>query len=106
MSVEALKSVWMLSGEFLCTCFDAFEQLLKIAKQDNNPWPYLFQSYNVTPCHPPKLSNTRSVMAGIFNTLVNHMNTVWHLPKYLLIIIDKDLLEDAALFDYGCDKNS
>ena len=41
------------------------------------------------------------MMARIFNALVNRMNTDWYLPKYLIIVLDQDLITEAAVFDYG-----
>ena len=91
----------MLGSEFLRLMYHTFEQLLQIAKQDNKPWLYIMCYYKVEPLHPPKLSNNRAFLSCILNALVKKMNEHWHLPKYLLIIIDQDLIEETAVFDYG-----
>ena len=101
VNIEALNTVWLLGGDFLRMMFHSLEQLLTMAKQDNKPWPYLMHYYNVDPLHLPQLSNNRALLSCILNALVKKMNTDWHLLKYLLILIDQDLIAESGVYDYG-----
>ena len=50
----------------------------------------------------PQWSNIRSFLARVFNRLVKQLNEEpFILPRYIIITLDKDLIQSADLFDYG-----
>ena len=101
--MKALHSTWFLGDDSLRRFFDAFTDMKKTARDENHQIPYLFDYYNVESFHAPQLSNNRSVMARIVNTLIKEMNSPahQHLPRYIVILLDKDLVHEANVFDFG-----
>ena len=95
----------MASGcDFLRTIFASFRSMKLLAIHKGKPRPYLFKHYNVNELHVPANSNVRSFLARVINLLVCKLNDEagsYHLPKYVLFIIDLDLIANADLYDYG-----
>ena len=61
--------------------------------------PFFFEYYNLSAYY--KTSDVRTpVLARINNALVEAMNKEIKLPRYILIIPDKDILEDAKFDNY------
>ena len=59
-------------------------------------------NHNIEPLHADTWSNIRSFLARVYNQLVKALNTeLYVLPRYILIILDKDLISNAELFDFG-----
>ena len=101
--VKALHSTWFLGDDSLRRFFDTFTDTRKSAKDENRQLPYLFDYYNVESFHALQLLNNRSVLVRIINTLTKEMNspTHQHLPCYIVILLDKDLVHEANVFDFG-----
>ena len=75
---------------------------------NGNP-PYVWEQYNAVGCYPGINSHNRSVAARIFNELVFRLNkkseTADHrLPKYIVILPDRDLLMDINFNNFGIEK--
>ena len=102
-NIKAWKESWMLGDEFLREMFTSLKTLQSHLKEDDKSAPYIFQHYNVMDVIPPKLSNVRSFLARIINAMVNMLNRhdVPYLPRYLMIFLDKDLITNARVYDFG-----
>ena len=57
--------------------------------------------YNVVLYFASASSRVQSVMAKIVNPVVEGLNSKERLPKYVLILVDKDLIENLNYFEYG-----
>ena len=68
--------------------------------------PYLLKHYNVEPFHSTVNPLTRSFLAWVVNAFAKGLNDQRppHLPRYLLIMLDKDLLQNLGIYDYGLSK--
>ena len=102
--VAALQSIWFVGDETLHKLADEYDSMKRHAAHNKHSHLYINSYYNVQFLHPKCWSNVRSVMAQILNALVNHMNRSDikpHLPKYILNLMDKDLIADMKIFDYG-----
>ena len=100
-NIEALKLVWILGDAFLREIVPTLRTIKIQSKKNNNPL-YLTDNYNVETLHADRWSNIRSFLARLFNHLVTALNTPpYVLPRYILIIIDRDLITNAELYDYG-----
>ena len=101
--VAALKDMWVVGDGFLHDCFSTFQATRMEARIDKTKPPYLHDYYNVQffMCQP--LSNVKSVEARIVNLLIEGLNNKLKLPKYILIIPEKDFLAGMVprLFDHG-----
>ena len=65
--------------------------------------PYLFEYYNVFRFWKSS-ANSRHTIGRVLNAFINALNQGRCLPRFLLIILDKDVIEDVNVFDYGAAK--
>ena len=101
-NIEALKSVWLLGEEFLRDMMYTFKAMRAQAINDHKDLPYLLKNYNVVAQNPERWSNIRSFLAKVLNGLVKALNqSPFILPRYILVVLDKDLIANADLYDYG-----
>ena len=63
--------------------------------------PYIYQHFNVVLYFTSAASRVHSLMARIVNAAIEGLNSKERLPKYLLIILDKDLLQELNYFEFG-----
>ena len=77
--------------------FDTFKSMNK----SSNSKPHLFKQYNIEALVAPQLSQTRSILSRLFNAFVKALNDFKYLPKYILIMPDKDIIENIGVYDFG-----
>ena len=90
-SVEALQDVWMIGDQFLRVTMKELSAMAKKARTRKSGKPHIIQWYNVN-----------GYFAGmgirgplkILNPVIYALNDINHLPKYLIIIPDKDLMTE------------
>ena len=59
-------------------------------------------NYNLRLLYAEQWSNIRPFLARVFNQLIKVLNMPpFMLPRYILIMLDKDLITSAELFNYG-----
>ena len=65
--------------------------------------PYILAHYNVEALRSNGTSLVHSFFARVVNSLVKGINesTPPHLPRYVVILLDKDFIENIRIFDYG-----
>ena len=96
--------MWFLGDAALKDWFTTFASMHKQAVEKNQPQPYLFAYYNLDHLYSNQMSDNRSLLARIINALIDKLNEHSHLPRYIVILIDKDLILNAQVFDFGvCD---
>ena len=100
-----MKEVWVAGEEFVRSTFKAFKDMRALRIQQKKQEPYLFSNYNVFSYCAEVWSNTRPFLARIVNVVVKGLNedlaTRYYLPRYVIIMLDKDLINNIGLFDYG-----
>ena len=64
--------------------------------------PFIFDNYNVKPYFAGNTSLTRSPLAQFHNKVVKGLNKEDSLPKYVIFLPDKDLIEAAEQVGFGC----
>ena len=65
--------------------------------------PYCYEFYNISAWFQTSLVAT-PVIARITNSLIEALNDTIYLPKYVIIIIDKDLVQDEENKGFGAKK--
>ena len=93
-----LTDVWFLGDAFLKEIFGSF---LATKSKAKSSLPNLFEYYNVFPLYQNPVNSTRSRLTCIINALVEKMNEEEKLPRYIIIILDKDITEEAFFYDFG-----
>ena len=71
------------------------------AKTQKKSGPFLNDYYEVKFFFQRPLSQIKYVETRICNAIVEGMNTIDRLPKYILIILDKDLIESLKKVEFG-----
>ena len=98
--MEAFKDVWLLGDEFLQSIFHELQDMKIEAKASNVDIPFLYEAFNVKYLHTKTLASS-DVPARIMNGLVNGMKEYVRLPKYLIVILDDELITHINHFDTG-----
>ena len=92
----------MLGDDFFRDMVMTFKAMRAQAKQSDTRQPYLFDNYNVINLTPLRHSNIRAFLARVLNELIKELNKPpYQLPRYIIVILDKDLIANADLYDYG-----
>ena len=106
-TVPAIFDIWLLGDTFLSSAFNTYldikQEMLKSnteqegASEHNPPLLFMQDYFNIKPCYSNfqsfRLASTRAI-----NTLmeaVNQKNA--NLPRYLIVIMDKDFIPDMNL---------
>ena len=97
--MSARADFWIVGHEFLRATLSVFQALKTEAAFDNQLLPYIYSYYNVNSYFESLLSKTKSVAARLLNSIIEGMNTWAHLPRYILIVPDMDVI------DYICKSN-
>ena len=87
--------------------FDSFKAIVRQSKCHENPTakPYLEEYYNVKGYYPTVSDLKTSATSRIYNMVVDALNDDDHLPRFLVITLDKDVISDIKTFDYGLTKD-
>ena len=98
-----MKDLWFLGDATLKEGFEEYNTLCKKLKMANIEQPYIHHHYNVHNLHQNPSGNNGSTLARINNALVNELNDInrCHLPRYIIILLDRDIIEFAEHFDDG-----
>ena len=102
-NVKALKEVWFLGDSTLKEWFIAFQSVKAQAMKDEQTPPYLFHYYDLDQLSDSSTSDNPSMLAWVNNVLVSRLNERLkpHLLRYIVILLDIDLIKDIKIFDYG-----
>ena len=100
-NVKAMKDIWILRDGFLYDTFTSFQANCHQTKREKKEQPFMNSYYNVKFFFQHPLSNIRHVETRIFNSLVEGMKNYEKLPKYIIVILEKDLIESIGKFEFG-----
>ena len=100
-NIKAMKNVWCIRDRFLYDVFTSFPALCQLAKVEKKEPPFLHAYYNVNFFFEHPLSEVKYLETRIYNSFVEGLNNNEKLPKYILIILDKDMIEAIKNLDFG-----
>ena len=81
-----------MGDQFLYDTFSQFQAAKVEANLDRRRPPYLHEYYNVKFLLQPPLSNLKFVETRILNSIIEGLNEYERLPRYIIIILDTDLI--------------
>ena len=104
-----MKDVWIIGDTFLYDTFTTFQLAKTEAHIDKIKPSYIYDYYNVQFGFHPPLSQTRSIEARYVNSfteLLNGNSKDFRLPKYIIIILESDIIAESVKRnnDYGFKK--
>ena len=97
--VRAIHDIWFLGDGFLKEIFSIYDNI----KKEEIP-PYIMDYFNISAFYQKITSGVRHLIARIINALTEALNTEKKLPKYLVVIIDKDIIDGVDVFEHGANK--
>ena len=90
-----------MGNQFLAEIFSTLQDMRKHAIDNKIAQPDVYQYYNIVAYHEKLTSGTTTVIARILNSFIKGLNNRPHLPRLVVIPIDKNIIEDINLFDFG-----
>ena len=99
-NIEALRDLWIV-GDVLCEIYNGLLAIRATARINKRSPPYIFDHYNVFGFFANLTFYVRSSLARILNAVIEGINTKSKLPRYVIIIPDKDILESFKFCDFG-----
>ena len=93
-----IYDVWFIGDDFFHDIFSALQDLRSKARVAKKNPPYLYEYYNVFGYYSTKSSGTRHTIGRILNALIVGLNTHDRLPRYVVLMLDKDLIDDINVF--------
>ena len=104
-SIEATHDAWFLGDSFLRDVYNGLQALLNKAKLDRKATkPYLHEYYN-TKGYYYSSSYIQSAISRMLNKLIEALNENDRLPRHLIVLMDKDIINDLQNFEFGATKN-
>ena len=96
-TVQAIYDVWFVGDGFFREVFPALQAMQQQAKLTKSSVPYLYEYYNVFGYYSMRSSGMRYCIGRILNSLIVGLNTRERLPRLVVLIIDKDIIEDVGI---------
>ena len=84
-------SIWIIGDHFLKEALQPLFDMRNHTVKQDKLLPYLFRHYNVSGHHPTSAA-VHNVITRFLNTFVEALNEHNLLPKFIIIVPDKDLL--------------
>ena len=63
--------------------------------------PYIYQNFRIKPFYQPNSGNSVGTLYKLFNSVVEGLNSENKLPKYILVLADRDLLLQVGHLQAG-----
>ena len=100
-NVKALFDAWFIGDTFLQDLAQTYETIRQKAEKSRGDKDkmYLLQYYNVKTGYKRLSIGVRRASARILNSLIDLLNEEHKLPRFLVVIVDKDLIADTDIFD-------
>ena len=99
-NIPAVYDLWLLGDTFLKDIIGSFEAIRYQAQRDKEEVPpYIQDTFNVYPYYDSASSGVKHSITRIVNSLIEAIKERRRLPKYLVVIIDLDMLRDVDVFD-------
>ena len=102
--IKALRSVWCIGDDFLYQIFGALQSLKSEASIRNKCPPYIYEYYNVSAYYQNPLSRAEPTISCLLTALIEALNQHIYLPKYVILLCDKDIIQSADIWDFGVGK--
>ena len=113
-NIQAINDVKFVGDMLIKEVFDTYHALVHQSQSRNREKPiprlYLDEFYNVSKFTTGISDLKVNVTARIYNSVIDALNDDAlnddaHLPRYLIIALDKDVLKDLSELEFGVTKN-
>ena len=99
-SVRALFDTWIVGDMFLKDLDITYEAIRKqVEKSSVEDRPYLLKYYNVRLFYKFPPVGVSKAATRIVNSLIERFNIDHRLPRFIVVIVDKDIIKDINVYD-------
>ena len=96
--MQAIEDTWFIGDKFLKGIFPTLQNLKTQAVLKKRTLPYIYEYFNIS-CYVPNSDMYKAnILVRTQNAIIEAFNSRVHLPKYLIVILDKDILESAHTY--------
>ena len=99
MTVEAIFDAWFVGDQFLLDSVNSLPALKSQAIAKKRSIPYLYEYYNIFSYVQKADSAVKTVIARVNNAVLEGLNTRSRLPRYLVVILDNNLVAEVNIFN-------
>ena len=104
-NIHAIFDIWFIGDDCMKNSFGTFEAMTRVQQGDRKKIPpYIYENYNTLPFYKSFSSGVTSTAAHMINTLIEALNTREWLPRFVVVIPDKDLLKDIEVYEFAASK--
>ena len=96
-----MKDVWLVGDHSLRCLIGTFWAMEREAIASKKCKPYCFEFYNVEDSFYINTTAITSTIARILNSMINILNKFEHLPRFLVMILDRDIVDAVKMKNYG-----
>ena len=93
--------MWIIGDAFLRNIHAALQNMRSEAAVNRKDDPYLYQFFNVMIFYQKSNGKANSALMNIYNSLVEGLNKYARLPRFIIVIPDRDLIIQANHFSFG-----
>ena len=99
--VLATKLIWCIGDEFLRDVDRTLSTLRTSDAAEQGRKLFIHQYFNFETFYLNPFAPMKPVITRIFNSLVKALNKFPHLPEYILVLPDKDIIKSTNIYDFG-----
>ena len=89
----AMRDLWLLGDEFLRQTFPALQEMKSSAASFNpHQIPYMYEQYNIYSYTKSSMVSQRNTLVRVQKAMEEAFSRKWHLPKYIIVMLDRDIL--------------
>ena len=100
-NLKALEDIWILGDWFLKDTFPTLQVLKHGSTVQRKLPPYIYDMYNLFYFFTSPLSFGNNTLFQINNVFIEAINRRDQLPKFIIIVLDHDLIDMINRFDFG-----
>ena len=99
--VAAIFNVCFMGDRFLEGIFNELETMLQQARMNNDAQKFYLKKYYNVAGFFDTTGIIKEGLARVVNAMIEGVNTKHKLPRFMVVILDKDVIEDLNFFEFG-----
>ena len=105
-SIQAIYDVWFVGDSFMRDTYQTFRAIINESHLNRKVTQLYLREYNNVKgfYYPSAIAGIKYTMTRILNSVIEALNSCDRLPRMVLILPDKDIINDVNLYDFGAYK--
>ena len=84
--------------------YTTFQNMKIQAIAERRSVPYLYEHFNIFPFNSSQLQFQNNILTRLQNAAIEGFNRHDRLPRFIIIIIDRDILDSLGMYNFGARK--